>query len=217
MARRAIVRLSFPPDPTEAEMQTIRPTRVLAALALLAAGAARAAEAPLPPPPPRADSPHLGIAFDAGFPSGASAALTFTPVAPVRIYAGPAWNYVSWGALGGVALIPFRLAVAPTLSGEIGRYFGADLTHFVNTSSGAFAGTAPLLRSVGVTYAAAHLGLELGAQRGLTFSVRAGLAYLAATAHGQAERTAGGAQITVRDPSVHATSPSVKLGLHWSF
>jgi hypothetical protein len=109
------------------------------------------------------------------------------------------------------------LPVAPALSGEVGRFFGADLTHFVNTSSGAFAGTGPLLRDVGVTYAAAHLGLEIGSPRGVAFSVRAGLAYLAATAHGQAETTASGAQVTVRDPRVRATSPSVKLGLHWSF
>lgn len=199
-------------------MRTTRPTLALPALALLAAsGVARAAEAPLPPPPGRADGPRVGIALDAGFPAGASAALTFTPIAPLRLHAGPGWNYVSWGVLGGVTLIPFRLPVAPTLSGEVGRWFGADLTHFVNTSSGAFAGTAPLLRDVGVTYAAAHLGVELGSARGLAFSVRAGLAYVAARAHGEAETTTGGAQVTVRDPRVRATSPSVKLGLHWSF
>lgn len=199
-------------------MQMTRSTRVLAALALLAAGRlARAAEAPLPPPPPRADSPHLGVALDAGFPSGASAALTFAPIAPVRLYAGPAWNYVSWGVLGGVALVPFRLAVAPALSGEVGRYFGADLTHFVNTSSGAFAGTAPLLRDVGVTYAAVHLGVELGSQRGFAFTVRAGLAWLWASSSGATEPTGGGTQVTLRDANVHATAPSVKLGLQVAF
>ncbi len=199
-------------------MRTIRFTRVRATLALLvAAGVAHAAEAPLPPPPSRADSPRLGIALDAGFPSGASAALTFTPIAPVRISAGPAWNYVSWGVLGGVALVPFRLAVAPALSGEIGRYFGADMTRFVNTSSGAFAGTAPLLRDVGVTYAAVHLGLELGSQRGLAFTVRAGLAWLWASSSGVTEPTGGSTQVTLRDASVHATAPSVKLGLQYAF
>lgn len=199
-------------------MRTTRPSLALAALALVvAAGAARAADAPLPPPPARAaDDARLGVAVDAGFPSGASVALTFQPVPPVRLFAGPAWNYVSWGVLGGVALVPFRLPVAPALSGEVGHYFGADLTHFVNTSSGAFAGTAPLLRDVGVTYLAAHLGVEIGAQRGLAFSLRAGLAYLVATARGQAEAGTG-TQVTIRDPRVHATSPSVKLGLQWSF
>lgn len=199
-------------------MRTTRSTRALAALALLAAApAARAAAAPLPPPPAHAaEEPRLGVSLDAGFPSGASVALAFRPVWPVRLYAGPAWNYVSWGVLGGVALVPFRLPVAPALSGEVGHYFGADLTRFVNTSSGAFAGTAPLLRDVGVTYLAAHLGVEIGARRGLAFSLRAGLAYLAATARGQAE-TGTSAQVTIRDPRVHATSPSVKLGLQWSF
>ena len=199
-------------------MRTTRSTRALAALALLvAASGARADEAPLPSQAARAaEDPRLGVSFDAGFPSGASVALAFRPIWPVRLYAGPAWNYVSWGVLGGVALVPFRLPVAPALSGEVGRFFGADLTRFVNTSSGAFAGTAPLLRDVGVTYLAAHLGVEIGAQRGLAFSVRAGLAYLSASARGQAETGTGG-QVTIRDPRVHATSPSVKLGLQWSF
>jgi hypothetical protein len=197
-------------------MRTIRPTLALFLLALLAAsGVARAADAL--PPPPSADAPRLGIALDAGFPSGAAAALTFTPVAPLRLYAGPAWNYVSWGVVGGAVLVPFRLPVAPALSGEVGRYFGADLTHFVNTSSGAFAGTAPLLRDVGVTYAALLLGVELGAQRGLAFSVRAGLAWLWASSSGPTEPAGGGAQVTLRDVRFHATAPSVKLGLRYAF
>jgi hypothetical protein len=198
-------------------MRTTRPTLALPLLALLSAGGvARAAEAPLPPRP-AADAPRFGIALDAGFPSGAAAALTFTPVAPLRLYAGPAWNYVSWGVVGGAVLVPFRLPVAPALSGEVGRYFGADLTHFVNTSSGAFAGTAPLLRDVGVTYAALLLGVELGAQRGLAFSLRAGLAWLWASSSGPTEPTGSGAQVTLRDARFHATAPSVKLGLRYSF
>ncbi len=200
-------------------MRNGRSLLAAAALALLAlAGAARAADAPLPPPPGRAgDGPRLGLAIDAGFPSGASVALSLRPVPPVRLYAGPAWNYVSWGVLGGLALVPFRLPVAPALSGEVGRFFGADLTRFVNTSSGAFAGTAPLLRDVGVTYAALHAGVEVGSPRGLSFSARAGLAWLWASSSGRTEPTGNGAQVTLRDARVHATAPSVKLGLQVPF
>lgn len=203
-------------------MRTPR-TFLLVALALLgAAGPARAAEAPLPPPLPPPPShapadPRLGVALDLGFPEGASLALAYRPTQALRIFAGPAWNYVSWGVLGGVALVPFRLAVAPTLSAEVGHYFRADLTHFVNESSGAPAGTEPLFRRVGVTYAAAHIGAEIGTQRGLAFSIRAGLAYLVASSQGRSEPTGTGAQVTLRDPRVHATAPSVKLGLEYAF
>lgn len=198
-------------------MRTIRPI-LLAALAAAAAAAAPArvgAEAP----PARGSSadPRLGIAVDVGAPAGASVALAFRPTRAFRIFAGPAWNYVAWGVQGGIAIVPWRLAVAPALSAEVGHYFGADLTDFVGVSSGAPAGTEPLLRDVDVTYAAAHLGVEIGAQRGLAFSLRAGLAYLTASSKGSADASGSGSQVTLRDPRVRATAPSVKLGIQYFF
>ncbi len=196
-------------------MRTTRPALLaaIAALAMTAAAATPARAAAEGPPAPA----RLGIALDAGFPAGGSVALVYRPLEALRVFGGPAWNYVSWGLLGGVALVPFRLAVAPSLSGEVGRYFGADLTHFVNTSSGAFAGTAPLLRDVDATYAAVHLGLEVGSQRGLSFTLRAGLAWAWASSSGPSAPTGTGTQVTFRDARVHATAPSVKLGLQYFF
>lgn len=200
-------------------MRPTRPTRLAAALAAIAvtfAAPARAA-AEVPPAGASAADPRLGIAVEAGAPAGASVALVFRPTRVLRVHAGPAWNYVSWGVLGGVTVVPWRLAIAPSLSAEVGRYFSADVGEFVNVSSGAPAGTEQLLRSVDVTYAAAHLGLELGAPRGLSFSLRAGLAYLRASADGSAGTSGGGSQVTLRDPRVRATAPSVKLGLQYYF
>ncbi len=199
-------------------MRPIRPTHLaaLAAIAMTAAAPARVA-AEAPPASASASDPRLGMAVDAGVPAGASVAVVFRPTRALRVHAGPAWNYVSWGVLGGIAVVPWRLAIAPSLSAEVGRYFRADLGEFVNVSSGAPAGTEQLLRNVDVTYAAAHLGLEFGAPRGLTFSLRAGLAYLRASADGSAETSGGGGQVILRDPRVRATSPSVKLGVQYFF
>lgn len=198
-------------------------TFFLAALALTGGAApALARAAPeLPPPPARtAADPRFGIALDVGAPAGATLALAFRPTRAFRVFAGPAWNYLSWGVQGGIVLVPWRLAISPALSVEAGHYFGTDLSRFVNDSTGAPAGTEPLLRDVGVTYGAAHLGVEVGAQRGLAFSLRAGLAFVMASASGRSEPSGsdpGGAQVTVRDPRVRATTPSVKLGVQYFF
>lgn len=186
---------------------------------LLAAAPARAAAEPPPRSARETAGPRLGLAVDVGAPAGASVALALRPTPAFRLFAGPAWNYVSWGVLGGIALVPWQLPVAPSLSAEVGHYFGADLSQFVDADAGAPAGTDPLLRDVGVTYAAAHLGLEIGAQGGLTLSLRAGLAFVTASAEGRSEPdgSAGGAQVTLRDPRVRATAPAVKLGLQYFF
>lgn len=196
---------------------------LLAALALVvaAAPAARAAEAPLPPPPRQAEGARLGLRLEVGAPEGATVALLLRPTPAFRLWAGPSWNVVGWGLQGGIALVPWQLAVAPVLSAELGHYFDADLTPFVNTSSGAPAEVEPLLRSVGYTYAAAHLGVEIGSQRGLAFTVQGGLAYIVGRSGGSAGTTqgAGGTttRITFRDPRLRATAPSVKLGLQYFF
>lgn len=195
------------------------PLPVLAALALAVAAplAARAAEAPLPPPPRQAREPMLGLRLELGVPEGATVALLFRPAPAFRLWAGPSWNVVAWGLQGGVAVVPFQLAVSPVLSAEVGHYFDADLTHFVKPSSGAPAEVQPLLRSAGYTYVAGHLGVELGSQRGLTFTVQGGLAYVVARPGGTYTTTSGGSQVTFRDPRFRATAPSVKLGLQYLF
>lgn len=185
-----------------------------------AAGAATAPESAHAAPRPASGS-RFGLQVESGLPEGLAVALTFRPIPALRLSAGPAWNYVSFGGQVGATIVPFRWAIAPTLSAEAGRYFRADLSRFVNAGTGAPSEIEPLLKNVSYDYAAAHLGIELGSQRGLAFSLRAGLAYVRMVAHGRTEPTSagapGGAQVTFVDPRLNATIPSVKLGLQYSF
>ncbi|BDG04524.1 hypothetical protein [Anaeromyxobacter oryzae] len=212
------------------------PDRAPAAQVALAAPATASSgtdPADLPPPPappatpaatdaaaPRTGS-RFGVQVETGLPEGLAVGVTFRPVSSVRLWAGPAWNYVSFGGQLGVAIVPFRWALSPVLSLEAGRYFRADLSRFVNEGTGAPKGVEPLLKNVSYDYAAAHLGFELGSQRGFAFSVRAGLAYVRMATHGStaptSSGTAGDAQVYFVDPRVNATIPSVKLGFQYSF
>jgi hypothetical protein len=164
---------------------------------------------------------RFGLALDTAVPEGLTIGLTFRPVPSVRLWAGPAWNYLSFGAHAGVALVPFHWAITPALSFEAGRFFRADLTRFVKEDSGAPSEVAPLLRNVSYDYAAAHVGLEIGSQRGFAVALRAGLAYVRVIARGRtapsAEGPAGEAQVTFVDPRLNATLPSVKLGIQYAF
>jgi hypothetical protein len=200
------------------------------ALLLSTAALAQAGGADLPPPPPppaiaaeqpaRApDLPRFGLAVDAGAPEGVSAAAVWRPVAAFRLWGGPSWNYVAFGVNAGATIAPFRWAVAPTLTAEAGRYFEADLTWLATRSGGVPVELAPLLRRVAYDYASLQLGLELGSQRGLSFSIRAGVSWLSAVARGTASTTAAGsaAQVELVDPRFTATMPSVKLGLQYWF
>ncbi len=168
--------------------------------------------------------PRFGLLVAAGVPSGVSASFLFRPVRAFRLHAGPAWNYVSWGVQGGATFIPWAWRVAPTLSLEAGRYFDADLTWLVKDSGGVPVEVKPLLQHVGYAYASALVGVEIGSQRGLAFSLRAGLAYFSVTAHGSVVTTTSGgtagandAQVTLTNPQLHATSPSLQLGVQYYF
>jgi hypothetical protein len=177
----------------------------------------------MPPPPearpaPSASLPRLGVALDLGAPEGAALGLLFRPVPAFRLWGGPAWNYVGWGFQGGLALVPFQWAIAPTLSLEAGRYFDADVTRFVNEGSGAPAEVMPLLRRVGFTYAAVLAGIEIGSQRGFAFSLRAGVSRIGVVARGSSQSTgAGGTDVSVENPRLTAVIPSVKLGVQLFF
>lgn len=163
----------------------------------------------------------FGLSVDAGVPEGLALGLTFRPVDSIRFWAGPAWNYLSWGVHGGVAIVPVAWAVSPAVSLEGGRFFAADLRRFVNDGSGAPDAVDPLLADLGYDYLAAHVGLEMGSQRGLAFTVRAGLAWIRATAHGSTkdQSTAGGgtAETYWVNPRLTASLPSVKVGLQYTF
>ncbi|WP_242394290.1 hypothetical protein [Anaeromyxobacter oryzisoli] len=196
--------------------------RPLVLVVLLAASPLARAEEPTAaaPAPSSSTGSRFGLQLEGGLPEGLAVALTFRPVTAVRLFAGPAWNYVSFGGQIGATVVPFRWAITPTLSAEVGHYFHADLARFVNAGSGAPAEVEPLLKDVSYDYAAAHLGLEVGSQRGLAFFARAGLAYVRMVAHGRTDPTSAGgsgAQVTFADPRLTATIPSVKLGLQYAF
>jgi hypothetical protein len=186
-----------------------------------------AALPPPPPPPeeaPAADAPpRFGLALEGGFPEGAALGLLYRPLPSIRVWAGPAWNYASFGLQGGVAYQPWRWALSPVLSVEAGRYFSADLAFVANGSSGVPEEIEPLMDDVRYAYGAAHLGLEIGSPSGLAFSLRVGLAYVSVQARGTARATSdggsGGNEATVEfdDPRLRGTLPSVKLGLQYWF
>jgi len=201
------------------------------------------AEAELPPPPPppvEPDAagaaaiaaapgagalPRFGLSLEGGVPEGGALGVLYRPLPSIRLSAGPAWNYASFGVQGGVAYQPFRSFVSPVVSLEGGRYFSADLSFLANGSSGVPSEIEPLMKDVRYTYGAVHLGVELGSARGFAFSIRAGLAWVSVLAKGTASTSAGTgsgagsgtATVEFDDPRVRGTVPSVKLGVQYWF
>ncbi len=187
-----------------------------------APAAAIAVEAPLPapPPPPPATAPYprWGVHLGAGVPQAATLDLLYRPLPWLRLQAGPSWGYAAWGYHGGAVLSPIRWAVSPTLGLEAGRFFQADLSRLGNAS----AEVKPLLERVSVSYLATTLGLEFGSQRGFVFSLRLGLAWLRVDSHGTGQFTGSGgtagqndAVVTVTDPSVRGSLPTLQLGFQY--
>jgi len=186
--------------------------------------------APVAPPavagaPARASLPgasRFGIALAAGVPSGGGLSVTFRPTRVLRVGAGPSWNYASWGIQGGVTLVPWSFGFTPTLGVEAGHYFAADVSRFVR--SGIPDAARPLMQRIGYDYAAALVGLEMGSQDGFSSFIRVGLAYLAMEAKGSGTTTTSGgtsgtgtAQVTLTDPRLRATLPSLQLGVQYCF
>jgi hypothetical protein len=182
------------------------------------AGSAAADLPPPPPPPLEAAWPRYGLRLDVGVPDGAVAAFVYRPLPALRLSAGPAWNYLGWGVQVGVAFTPIRWAVSPTLSADYGHYFDADAS-FLASSAGVPEEVRPLLEKVGYDYLDAQLGLELGSPRGFSFFLRGGIAYLWTTVRGanQSISNAGASVVTVADPRIRATIPTVKLGFLYFF
>jgi hypothetical protein len=158
-----------------------------------------------------------GVLVDAGLPQGATLSAAYRPVSSVRLFAGPAWNYVGYGLQGGVAIAPWRFAVAPVLTVEGGRYFGADVSFLTKNGQGIPPELSTLMKSMTYTYGAVHAGVEFGSQNGFSFAVDLGLAYVALSASGTVTKTDASSTVTFRDPRVRGTLPSLKLGFHYWF
>jgi hypothetical protein len=158
----------------------------------------------------------FGLSIGGGFPDFANANLLFRPVPWARLYAGPCWGYVSWGMQGGVVLAPWNGVATPTLSFQAGTLFSTDLRRFLKSDSKSANEVKPLLANVDYRYLAADLGLELGSPRGFNFFLRLGLSFVVIKANGSATHTADdGTRVTLRDPSVSAWMPSLKLGFQY--
>lgn len=179
--------------------------------------------APLPPPPAPPPSaapyPRLGLALGAGVPQAATLDVIYRPLPWLRLAAGPSWGYAVWGLHGGLVLAPVRWAVSPTLGLEVGRFQELNGNRFA-TSAGVE--VEPLLRRLSVQYAAATLGLEFGSQRGFAFSLRLGMAWLDIHSHGTGTLTGSGgtagqndAVITVTDPRIRASTPTLQLAFQY--
>ncbi len=163
-------------------------------------------------------SDRWGLVVDLGVPEGAAVGVLFRPLPVVRLWAGPAWNYVGWGVQAGVAAVPWHFAVTPVLSAEVGHYFDADVSVLASNAKGVPEELKPLLQRMGYSYAAVHVGIELGSQRGLSLFLRAGISYLSLSSSGSYTTTdASGVTVTFTDPRVHGTIPSVKTGIQYWF
>ncbi len=203
----------------------------------LAAEVAQAEAAGLPPPASTREElariaeqkkapPAWGLLAGAGFPEGIAADLVYRPVAEVRLFAGPMWNYVGWGLQGGVTVVPWHLGVNPLLSLEAGRYFSADATFLAGKAGGVPADVEPLLKHVSYDYASLHVGVEIGTRDAFAIEVLAGLSYVTLTAKGTATsqvtvNDANGvptaATVAFTDPRLRGTMPSVKVGVQLWF
>lgn len=204
-----------------------QPARTAAAggsLELDPASAPAPASAPgnLPQPspggaPPRAKgTSQWGILADAGLPQGATLSAAYRPVPSLRIFAGPAWNYLAFGMQGGISFAPWHLAVTPVLTAEAGRYFGANASFLAR--GGVPTELSTLMRDMTYTYGAIHAGIEFGGQNGFSFALDLGLGYVALDAKGTVTKTdSSGSTVVFKDPRFQGTLPSLKLGLHYWF
>jgi hypothetical protein len=157
------------------------------------------------------------VRLDLGFPDGAVLAVVVRPIPSLRVAAGPAWNYLGFGYQLGAGFAPFRWAITPVLSFDYGHFFDSDASRIFSGSTGVPTQIQPLLKKVGYDYIDGQLGLEFGSQRGFCFFLRGGLAYFWTSVRGasQAAQGNGGGTttVTMSDPRLRATLPSVKLGV----
>jgi hypothetical protein len=158
----------------------------------------------------------VGLSIAGGFPDLATASLLFRPVPAIRFSLGPSWGYVAWGLQGEVTFAPWSSWVTPTLSLGGGKLFRSDLSFLAKDSGGVPSGLRPILQKVDYDYVHGDLGLDLGSPRGFGFFLRLGLSYVRITANGTASYTAdNGTRVTFRDPALHATLPSLRMGFQY--
>jgi hypothetical protein len=155
--------------------------------------------------------PFLGVLLDVGAPEGAAASIAVRPWHWIRFHGGAMYNTVSTGVQGGVSLIPFYSWFTPALTFEAGRFFPGDANTMARRISGNATLNNPLLRHVGYDFGSAHLGLEIGSPRSMSFFLRGGLSYVQSTISGLQEQIGG--NVEASDLKLRGVIPSAKLGL----
>ncbi len=158
----------------------------------------------------------LGLALDAGLPSGAGVSLLVRPLPWLRLQAGPGTNGAGFGLRGGVTFLPLRSFLTPTLTVEAGHFFEADVSAAAETFGQLPDFGDEMLSTVSYDYASAMLGLEVGSQEGFFGFVRAGAAYVDARFGSYAiEGDDAGAvrSVTGEGPSIGTLAPSAVLGV----
>jgi len=166
--------------------------------------------------------PEFGLSLDAAAPAGVTLAFVYRPVPFVRLWAGPAWNYLAFGGEGGVGLAPFQGAVTPVLSLEAGRYRSANVKGKFGIKSGT-SGNDPsvLLEDVTVSYGSLLLGLEMGSPRGFSFGLRVGLSRLwlkmGRTATFSSDQNGQPTTLTLVEPTAGGVAPALKFGFTYWF
>jgi hypothetical protein len=181
-------------------------TKLLATFALLAclAPAARAEttaiEASATPAPRRH---YVGLMLDVGVPDLIGLALAARPVPQLRLHLGGTTDMFSGGIQGGATYIPLRTIASPSLTVEGGYVFTAN-THGIPQSLGI-----PIEGSrIGYSHFDAHAGLEVGAQKRVTFFLHAGISYLDISVTPDPGTDQG-----FKNASLRVWTPSAKLGL----
>lgn len=155
----------------------------------------------------------FGLQLDAGAPDGAGLMALFRPFWWLRASGGLAYNVMGAGIRGGVTLMPVQWRVTPTLSFDLGRYFGGDLTKFVTPSTDA---ERALLSDTAYTFWSAQVGVEFGSQDGFIFYLRGGISHLSAGLSSQnltlLLNSTGSGRYRAGDGDFTSLLPSLSLG-----
>lgn len=189
---------------------------MLSSLLALTLAAAPPAEQTALFTPPAPKVMRLGVAVDVGVPEGTGASLAFAPVSFVRLQFGPAFNGAAPGVRAAATLAPFRTFVRPTLSAHAGHFEPGDARKLASTFSDHPMTRSPLLDQLQYDYLSAHLGLEIGAPRKVSFFIRGGVS----RTHVRFGGFGGFLRQELQDLSTTAepatlsiTAPSLQLGL----
>ncbi len=168
-----------------------------------------------------ADLTRVGMQLDVGLPGAAGATLVYRPQWWLRVDGGLAYDYVGYGARGGIKVAPFRSAVTPTLGIDVGHFFTGDASALAATDD---ANQQALLKNAVYDFASAHLGLELGSQRRFSFYIRGGISYVSASAQGEVLSALLNEQLAesmlvarVGDARLRAVLPSASVGFNVFF